>query len=80
MPNDNPYPAPAPLVLADMSAAAAWRDDIPDDVRKLLEWNADTTRKLCRDKAQAIHDRDQAEADAAHLFALHYGSQKGGAA
>jgi hypothetical protein len=79
MATENPCPPPAPLVLADMSAAAAWRDDIPDDVRLLLEWNADTTRELCRKVCQAIHDRDQARADDAHLFALHYGPQKGGA-
>jgi hypothetical protein len=79
METENPYPAPAPLVLADMSAAAAWRDDIPDDIRLLLEWNADVMRDKCRENAQLSHDRDTAEADAAHLFQLHYGPTKGGA-
>jgi len=80
MQTENPYPAPAPLVLADMSAAAAWRDDIPDDVRMLLEWNADTVRDQCRQNNQLRHERDNHQADAAHLFTLHYGPQKGGAA
>jgi hypothetical protein len=79
MPTDNPYPPPAPLVLADMCAQAAWLDSIDDDSRKLLEWAADTIRLVVRRNAQLSHDRDQAEADAAHLFALHFGSTKGGA-
>jgi hypothetical protein len=77
---DNPYPPPAPLVLADMLAVHAWSDYIDDHSRKLLEWAADTIREVVRKNAQLSHDRDQAEADAAHLFALHYGPQKGGAA
>jgi hypothetical protein len=80
MPTDNPYPAPAPLVLADMCATHAWSDELDDHSRKLLEWAADTIRLVVRRNAQLSHDRDQAEADAAHLFALHYGPQKGGAA
>jgi hypothetical protein len=77
---DNPYPAPAPLVLADMLAIHAWSDHIDDHSRKLMEWAADTIRDKCREANQMRHDRDQAEADAAHLFTLHYGPQKGGAA
>lgn len=80
MPTDNPYPAPAPLVLADMLAVHAWSDQLDDHSRKLLEWAADTIRLVVRRNAQLSHDRDQAEADAAHLFTLHYGQQKGGAA
>jgi hypothetical protein len=80
MPNDNPYPAPAPLVLAKMCAKAAWKQNLPDSTRLLLEWAADAIRDKCREANQLRHDRDQAEADAAHLFALHYGPQKGGAA
>lgn len=80
MATDNPYPAPAPLVLADMCAMHAWSDELDDHSRKLLEWAADTIRLVVRRNAQLSHDRDQAEADAAHLFALHYGPQKGGAA
>jgi hypothetical protein len=80
MATDNPYPAPAPLVLAGMCAMHAWSDELDDHSRKLLEWAADTIRLVVRRNAQLSHDRDQAEADAAHLFALHYGPQKGGAA
>ena len=77
---ENPYPAPAPLVLAEMCATHAWCDQIDDHSRKLLEWAADTIRDVVRKNARLSHDRDQAEADAAHLFALHYGPQQGGAA
>lgn len=80
MPTDNPYPPPSPLVLADMLAMHAWSDHLDDHSRKLLEWSADTIRLVVRKNAQLSHDRDQAEADAAHLFQLHYGTQKGGAA
>lgn len=80
MATDNPYPASAPLVLADMCAMHAWSDELDDHSRKLLEWAADTIRLVVRRNSQLSHDRDQAEADAAHLFALHYGQQKGGAA
>jgi hypothetical protein len=76
----NDLPPPAPLVLADMLAIHAWSDHIDDHSRKLLEWAADTIRLVVRKNAQLSHDRDQAEADAAHLFTLHYGQQKGGAA
>jgi hypothetical protein len=58
----------------------AWSDELDDHSRKLLEWAADTLRLVVRRNAQLSHDRDQAEADAAHLFAMHYGPQKGGAA
>ena len=80
MATDNPYPAPAPLVLARMCSMAAWKQNLPDSTRLLLEWAADAIRDKCREANQLRHDRDQAEADAAHLFALHYGPQKGGAA
>jgi hypothetical protein len=77
---DNPYPCPAPLVLAEMLAVHCWSDHLDDHSRKLLEWAKDTVRELARKNAQLSHDRDQAEADAAHLFQLHFGPQKGGAA
>jgi hypothetical protein len=80
MAEDNPYPAPAPLVLARMCAKAAWQQHIPDATRMLLEWASDTIKEKCRETNQLRHDRDQAEADAAHLFQLHFGPQKGGAA
>jgi hypothetical protein len=79
METENPYPAPAPLVLADMLAVHAWSEHLDDHSRKLVEWAADTIRQVVRHNAQLSHDRDTAEADAAHLFHLHYGPTKGGA-
>jgi hypothetical protein len=79
METENPYPAPAPLVLADMLAVHCWSEHLDDHTRKLVEWAADTLRQVVRHNAQLIHDRDTAEADAAHLFQLHYGPTKGGA-
>ena len=80
MATDNPYPAPAPLVLADMCAMHCWSEDIDDHSRKLLEWAADTIRCVVRMNACLSHDKETLEADNAHLFHLHYGPQKGGAA
>ena len=80
MATDNPYPAPAPLVLADMCATQAWKDDIDDESRKIHEWCEDTIRQLVRENHRLTHKAEQLEGDNAHLFQLHYGPQKGGAA
>ena len=80
MATDNPYQAPAPLVLADMCAMHCWSDDIDDHSRKLLEWAADTIRCVVRMNARLSHDKEQLEGDNDLLFKLHYGPQKGGAA
>ena len=80
MATDNPYPAPAPLVLADMCAMHCWSDDIDDHSRKLLEWAADTIRCVVRMNARLSHDKEQLEGDNELLFQLHYGPQQGGAA
>lgn len=77
---DNPYPCPAPLVLADMCAMHCWSDHIDDHSRRLLEWAADTIRCVVRANAQLAHDKEMLEGDNAHLFHLHYGPQRGGAA
>jgi hypothetical protein len=63
-----------------MCAKAAWQQDLPDSLRLVLEWAADTIRDKCREANQLRHDRDQAEADAALLFHQLYGPQRGGAA
>jgi hypothetical protein len=76
----NDLPPPAPLVLADMLAMHAWNPHVDQATQRLFCWAADTIREVVRKNAQLSHDRDQAEADAAHLFCLHYGPQKGGAA
>jgi hypothetical protein len=44
--SENPYPAPAPLIVADLCAQAAWLDAVDDDSRLRLEWAADTIRAL----------------------------------
>jgi hypothetical protein len=76
----NDLPPPAPLVLAEMLAMHAWNPHVDQATQRLCGWAADTIRLVVRKNAQLSHDRDQAEADAAHLFTLHYGPQKGGAA
>ena len=80
MATDNPYPAPAPLVLADMCAIQAWHDHLDDQSRKLLEWAADVIRQVVRENHRLSHQAEQLEGDNALLFHLHYGPQKGGAA
>ena len=76
----NPYPAPAPLVLADQCARAAWINDIDDNTRMLLEWAADTIREQAAQNLVLTHRAEQLEGDNAHLFHLHFGPQQGGAA
>jgi hypothetical protein len=78
--SDNPYPAPAPLVLADMCAIHCWSQHIDDHTRKLLEWAADTIREVVREKHVLSHRAEQLEGDNALLFHMRFGSQKGGAA
>ena len=80
MSSDNPYPAPAPLVLADMCAMHCWSNHIDDHSRKLMEWAADTIRQVVRDNHRLSHQVEQLEGDNALLFQLHYGPQQGGAA
>jgi hypothetical protein len=80
MATDNPYPAPAPLVLSRMCAKAAWKADIPDSTRMLLEWAADTIREVVQKNHALSHKAEQLEGDAALLFHQLYGRQKGGAA
>jgi len=80
MQTENPYPAPAPLVLADMLAMHSWSEELDDHSRKLLEWAADTIREVVRKNARLSHQAEQLEGDNALLFQLHYGPQKGGAA
>lgn len=80
MQTENPYPAPAPLVLSRMCARAAWQDDIPDATRMLLEWAADTIRDVVNKNHVLSHKNEQLEGDAALLFQQLYGYQQGGAA
>ena len=59
---DNPMPPPAPGVLARMCARAAWRNDIEDDVRLLLEWASDTIKGSEIDRGRALSRAERLEA------------------
>jgi len=62
MNRDNPYPPPAPGVLAQMCARAAWRQDLDDDVRLLLEWAADTITGSEFERGRALGRAERLEA------------------
>jgi hypothetical protein len=79
---DNPYKAPAPLIVADLCAQAAWLDSIDDDSRLRLEWAADTIRDLHTRLVKNAATLEKTESDA-HQMAVYIRSlqgQKGGAA
>lgn len=80
MTSENPYPAPAPLVLVQMLRIHAWNDSIDDDSRKYHEWSADCIQLLLDKNTALSHENEQLEGDNALLFHLHYGPQQGGAA
>ena len=80
MKSDNPYPCPAPLVLADMCAMQAWCDQIDDNTRLLLEWAADAIRLVTRDNHAQVARREVAEHETEMYRRIAYGPQKGGAA
>ena len=80
MASDNPYPAPAAGVLADMLARRAWDDDLNDADRVLFEQAADTIRALLIANGRYANRAEHLEAEAATYAALLYGPQKGGAA
>ena len=80
MRTDNPEPAPAPLVLANMLAMHAWANHLDDHTRRLCEWAADTIRQVARANTHLSHRAEQLEGDAELLFHQLYGRQKGGAA
>jgi len=44
--SDNPYPAPPPVMLAQMLRMQAWRDDIDDDSRILHEQAAEVIEQF----------------------------------
>lgn len=80
MATENPYPCPAPAVLANWCSQAAWLDSIDDHSRKLHEWSADTIRRLMQENARLAQRAEQLEAEAERYATLLYGGQKGGAA
>ena len=78
---DEPLPAPAGGVLADLCATRAWDDAVHDYDRQLLEWAADTIRALIVANGRYVNRAEHLEAEAATYAALLYGpNQKGGAA
>lgn len=81
MADGNPYPPPAPLVLSNMLAQAAWRPDLDDQLRLLLEWASDTIRGCEIERGRAMSRAEHKEAEAETYAKLLYGpNQKGGAA
>lgn len=76
----NPYPPPAPGVLANMCAQAAWREGLDDQVRLLLEWSADTIRGCEIERGRALQRAEHLEAEAATYAAMIYGSNRNGGA
>jgi hypothetical protein len=77
---DNPYPCPAPCILADQLAMHSWSEHIDDQTRMLLEWGADTIRALIVLNNKLSNRAEHLEAEAATYAAILYGPQKGGAA
>jgi hypothetical protein len=57
----------------------AWKDDIPDIHRFVLEAAHDVIRDLMLRNMQLARKAERHEADAARLFFMHFGTQKGGA-
>jgi hypothetical protein len=82
MAEGNPHPAPAPLIVADLCAQAAWLDAIDDDSRLRLEWAADTIRELHARlvKNAATLEKTEAEAHQMAVYIKSMMAQKGGAA
>jgi hypothetical protein len=65
---DNPYPAPAPVVLVQMLRIQAWKDDIDDDSRILHEQCADTIESLCGHNVRIAKALEQLEARFAKML------------
>jgi hypothetical protein len=61
MTEDAPYELPGPSVVADLCALQAWKDEVDDESRLLLEMSADTIRLLmarCIKLAQALERKE----------------------
>lgn len=70
---------PPPVTVANRCANRAWKDGLTDKDRFLLEAAADTIRALIKRNYELARQAERHEADASHLFHLHYGPTKGGA-
>ena len=76
----NPYPCPAPCILADQLAMHSWSEHIDDQTRMLLEWGADTIRALIVLNNKLSNRAEHLEAEVETYAALLYGPERGGAA
>lgn len=78
-----PIPAPAPGILADMTAMRSWDEGVSDRCRQLHEWNADTVRALVIEVARLKNKNEHLEAEVETYAAMIYGPErpkrKGGA-
>lgn len=69
---------PPALIVANCLARRSWDEDVTDEDRLLLEQGADTIRHMHERMMILAHNAEHYEADASHLFHLHYGQTKGG--
>lgn len=71
---------PPAYAVANHCAQYSWRQDLPGDVRLLLEIAADSLREQYRERLRYSSRLEQVEAEVDLLRRINYGSQKGGAA
>jgi hypothetical protein len=69
---------PSPYRLANRCAHRAWKQGLSDTDRYLFEAAADTIRLLMRRNVDLARRAERHEADAARLFLMHFGANKGG--
>lgn len=58
-----PRELPAPSIVADLCAQAAWREHANDDTRKVLELASDTIRAVMRRCVELAHVNETTEAE-----------------
>ena len=71
---------PPAYAVANHCAQYSWRQDLPGDVRLLLEIAADSLREQYRERLRCSSRLEQVEAEVDLLRRINYGPQKGGAA
>ena len=60
---EQPRELPAPSIVADLCAQAAWRERGNEDTRKVLELAAETIRTVMRRCVALAHQNETSEAD-----------------
>lgn len=74
-------PRPSPHVVANLLAQAAWRPDIDEQLRLVLEWGSESIRARDLDYLRVVLINEQLEAEnETYAKALYGPNQKGGAA